>query len=65
MAISIATALKDGATVYCLVQETEVISSHSTIKEAVDARRNLKLPIKSKLRETYESAPRAVQHEYR
>ncbi len=45
MPIHIATALIDGTAQFCLVQGTEVISSHPTIKEAIDARRALVLPL--------------------
>jgi hypothetical protein len=45
MRISIAPALIEGVTQFCLIQGTVVISSHPTLKQAVDARRNLVLPL--------------------
>jgi hypothetical protein len=45
MRISIAKGLENGSAVFCVIQGTVVISSHPTIKEAIDARRNLVLPL--------------------
>jgi hypothetical protein len=45
MRISIATALINGVTRVCLVEGTRIVSSHDTLKQAVDARRVLVLPL--------------------